>query len=81
MFKYRDHRGGRAESVETVQEMADFAELKRHVTRVFGEGEITIKPYCYDDRIDWDTYIVCHDGRGIGFTNAPVETQEPDSAT
>ena len=74
MFKYRDHRGGLAESMETVKEMADFTELERHVTRIFGEGEITVKPYCYDDRIEWDTYIVCHNGHGVGFTNAPVNT-------
>ena len=76
MFKYRDHRGGLVESMETVREMTDFAELKGHVTKIFGEGKITVKHYCYDARINWDTYIVCHDGRGIGFTDSPVHTQE-----
>ncbi len=81
MFLYRDHRGGLAESMETAREMADFAELKRHLISIFGEGKITVEPYGYDKRIQWDTHIVCHDGRGVGFTNAQVSTQEPDSAT
>ena len=79
MFLYRDHRGGLAESMQDAREMADFAELKRHLFRVFGEGKITVEPYGYDSRIQWNTHIVCHNGRGVGYTNAPVNTQEPAS--
>ncbi len=75
MFLYRDHRGGLAESMETVLEMSDFSELERHIFKLYGKGEITIKPYGFDKRINWNTHIVCHDGHVTGFTNAPVETQ------
>ena len=81
MFLYRDHRGGLAEAMDTVQEMESYTDLVRHITRVFGTGEVTVKPYGYDKRIDWDTHIVCFNGQGVGFTNAPVKALAPDQAT
>lgn len=34
-------------------------------------GDIDVKPYARDDRIDWDTHIVTVDGMAAGFTSAP----------
>ena len=34
---------------------------------------IEVKPYCYDSRIDWDTYIVTVDHQAVGFTDGPVK--------
>jgi len=68
-FLYRDHRGSLEASMETVQEMESFADLKNHIEKIYGSGEITIKLYCYDSRIDWDSHIVCINGNAVGFTN------------
>jgi hypothetical protein len=35
---------------------------------------ITVRPYRYDQRIAWDTHIVCIEGRACGFTDGPLET-------
>jgi len=73
MFLYRDHRGRLNDSMETLQIMKDFSELETYLHKQFGPGEVTVKPYCYDERICWDTQIVCHDGRAVGFTNADTQ--------
>lgn len=78
MFKYRDHRGSLAESIETVQEFNDLQALLDYLRKTFKEfgfeftdKALKIKPYCYDKRINWDTHIVTIDNFGVvGFTNA-----------
>lgn len=72
-FKYRDHRGSLADSMDTVQVMASLHDLERHLFPAFGGGEITVEAYGYDKRIEWDTHIVCHNGRAVGFTDGPVQ--------
>ncbi len=71
-FLYRDHKGTLADSMDTVQEMADFAELASYVEKRSGAGVITVEPYSYDKRIEWDVYLVCNDGQAVGYTNGPV---------
>lgn len=71
-FLYRDHRGSLEDSMKTVQEMESFKDLQKHLFSIYGKGEITIKPYTFDSRIDWETYIVCIDGKAVGFTNDGV---------
>ena len=72
-FLYRDHRGSLADSLETVQEMSSFKQLQEHIFKTMGPGEITIKPYGYDKRVDWETFIVCHNGNAMGFCNSDVK--------
>lgn len=83
MFKYRQYGGYLSDSMRYVKEMENFAELERHITsiweEVYGEGKVTVKPYGYDARIDWDTHMVCFNGHCVGYTDGPVERQEPDS--
>ena len=71
-FLYRDHRGSLVDSMSTVQEMSSFQQLEEHCFKIYGPGEITIRSYGYDARIDWDTFIVCHNGNAMGFTNMEV---------
>ena len=73
MFLYRDHRGSLTDSMQTVKEMASFSELKAHVENIHGRGEIEIKDYCYDKRIQWQTHIVTINGYAVGFTNQHVD--------
>jgi len=81
--RYRSHRGSLAESMETIKILSDKAQLVEQLIRFFGpsvkEGVITldttkIEPYCFDDRIGWDTHIVTVDMIGpVGFTDGPVD--------
>lgn len=73
MFLYRDHRGLLDDSMKTIQKMNSLQDIKDHLFRSFGEGEILVKEYARDDRIGWDTYMVTHNGRAVGFTDGPVK--------
>jgi hypothetical protein len=75
---YRDHRGGLAESMATVVDLprtrlALFAHLKsRPLMPDFTMDDMKVEFYTYDDRIDWNTYIVTINGNAVGFTNGPA---------
>jgi hypothetical protein len=80
MIRYRDHRGSLDDSMATIIELADRAALIAHLRSIydqkhFGEwpdAAVKVKPYCYDERIDWDTYIVTLNDGAVGFTDGPV---------
>lgn len=74
---YRKHRGWLADSMETAQPVESVDDIRKieDGLREFGYdlSVIDVKPYCYDDRIGWDTYIVTVPGHGvIGFTSGPL---------
>lgn len=69
MTKFRWHRGGLAESMETVMEVESFEELRQVIDKSNREvwcnpvpvkltTEINVEPYGFDERIGWDTHIV-----------------------
>lgn len=68
MVLFRQHREFLDEAMETVQEISSIADIER----ITGYNNITVEKYAYDKRIDWDTYIVCENGRACGFTNGPL---------
>ena len=83
-MKIREHRGFLVESMETVQEIeATKRALFEFIKESFinwptmlsiKETDIHVEPYGYDDRINWDTYIVTIDGYGVfGFTDGDVK--------
>jgi hypothetical protein len=80
MFKYRDHRGGLAESMATAQEFDSKESLLNYLDANYGEysnnidiSKITIKPYKFDPRIGWDSHIVHLEGYGVfGFTDQQI---------
>lgn len=57
---FRFHRGGLEESMQTVIEIETFDQLVAHITSNYDvpAAKITVSKYIYDDRINWDTYIV-----------------------
>lgn len=63
MIFYRPQRGTLDEAMEevkqfdTINEMLDY--LVADYNHAFSKSDIYISYYCYDERIDWDTYIVC----------------------
>ena len=76
----REHRGSLSDSMATVVPLSSHAELVALVAAQlapFGvlvkPSAVHVKPYCYDARIGWDTYIVTIDGYGVwGMTDGPL---------
>jgi hypothetical protein len=74
---FRPHRGTLATAMEEVRAFKSRAELIDFLNkdlanygRKIDENKFRIEPYCYDERIGWDTYIVDQEGYGVfGFTN------------
>jgi hypothetical protein len=65
MVLYRPHRHLLDDAMSEVIEVSDRADLIRHLVKELrpwfieiDDSDIRIEPYCYDDRINWDTYIV-----------------------
>lgn len=72
---YRPQRGGLDEAMEEVKEFATLKDMFEYVAKDIGLDEendgvdeygtlyciddLCISYYCYDYRIDWETYIVC----------------------
>lgn len=77
-MKFREHRGSFAESMKTVVDVKDRAELLREVQRVLYPlpvVDFSIRPYGEgpDRRTGWNTYVVTVDGYGVaGFTDGPL---------
>lgn len=82
-MKFREHRGGLAESMDTVIEVSDGEALLEHVRNLaqrwptfpaITAETVHVEPYGRDERIGWDTHIVTLDGYGVlGFTDGPVQ--------
>lgn len=61
---FREHRGGLAESMETVVEVSDIDEMKKHICERFGVSQEAISfddKVVFDDRINWHTQYVIVD--------------------
>ena len=74
-MKYRPQRSGFAESMAEVVDLPNRQALLNHLAGVGllegGSHSVNIRPYCYDDRTGWKTYIATVDGQAIGFTDGP----------
>ena len=59
---YRPHRSTLEESMAEVKEFSSIKELCEYLAEqckgAFDVSDIYISYYCYDERIDWETYIV-----------------------
>jgi len=76
--KFRHHRSMLDEAMKTVFEVVSREELVNRLNATFSYGmpirveDIEVKPYGFDERIGWETYIVTDKGNAIGFTNGPL---------
>lgn len=66
------------EAMSRVVEVADEATLLRYLEKHYGfwkptRENVTIVPYERDERIGWDTHLVCVDGKAALFTDGPLE--------
>lgn len=74
MFTFRPHRGTLQESMAAARQFSSFCDMietisEEHAVEV-SPSDIEIKPYGYDERVGWDTHIVCMRGYGVlGFTD------------
>jgi hypothetical protein len=69
-MKFRPQRELLDESMAEAEEL-DMDSLTKKMVERFGPGEVRIEPYGYDKRIGWNTHIVLHEGRAVGFTDGP----------
>jgi hypothetical protein len=70
MTRFREYRGGLAESLETVREIGSRTELIGYLRRELEPFGIPVDDvdieYCiWDSRIGWDTYTVRVKGYGV----------------
>ena len=80
---FRPHRGLLADAMAEVEEIKTLPDMVEKIKRdlepyahnyVINENTVKVEPYGYDDRINWDTYIVTLKDYGvIGFTNGNLQ--------
>lgn len=60
MVKFRHHRGNLFDSMETEEEIETLEECKSILEFAWKIPiqEVKQEYYCYDERIDWDTWII-----------------------
>lgn len=85
VIKYRPHRGSLQEAMaEVVTLPANYTSLLEHVRKTWSDYQnvesVNVTPYCYDERIDWNTFIVLarfadKSTIPVGFTNGPLENE------
>ena len=81
---FRFHKGVLKDSMSTVIIIVSPSFLASHITSIMDLKfkTINIQPYCYDERIDWDTYLVTGTVIGmdwevpIGFLNRKPDWEE-----
>lgn len=73
-MKFRPHRELLDESMRDVVNLDGAKKsLEDHLRSCgFRNGDVSVRPYCYDDRIKWDTHLVTLDGMAIGYTDGPI---------
>ncbi len=79
MTLFRLHRGSLADSMATARTITTMHDLVKALDEDgWPHGDIKVKPYCWDDRIGWDTHIVTVDGMAAGFTSGafPLAAKE-----
>lgn len=59
---YRPHQGDLEDSMRKVEKFNSLKELLQYIVKQFNNAfaidDIYIKYYCYDSRIDWDTFLI-----------------------
>jgi hypothetical protein len=68
---FRIQRGGLEESMKEATPVTKLEDIREIVP--WANGKLTTKYYGYDERVAWDTWIVCNDGQAIGFASGKLE--------
>lgn len=77
-MKFRHHRGSLVESLQTLVDVQNLAELRQHLEQDRDDpkwtvGKLASRYYCYDARLKWDTWLVTEDGNAIGFSDGELK--------
>lgn len=62
--------------MKTIINIKSLKDLERIISGYhLGPHKINLvcEPYCYDERINWDTYIIKNNGYVLGFSNGVIE--------
>ncbi len=87
-MQIRVQRGGLSDSLRTTMDIEPTAKAIAEYLRLqwgglgYGvdENKITVEPYGFDNRIQWNTHIVLLDGRAVAFTDGPLTPDDlPES--
>lgn len=77
MVKFRFHKGGLAESMQTAIDVKSKGDIAKAFNDKFNAcilaSDLECSYYAYDERIKWDTYLVTHRGSAIGFANGDLK--------
>ena len=81
MIQVRPVCGGLAEAMEQIKEyetLNDFVDYMTKKLIMFRHMKIdkelfTTKPYGYDHRINWDTWIILYDGKPMAYSNGELK--------
>jgi hypothetical protein len=68
------------ECMARVVDIVDKPQLLRYLRREFSfwsptEDNVTVKPYCKDERNGWDTHVICIDGKAALFSDGPLKLE------
>ena len=77
MVHFRSQRGSLEESMRTVVDLRNRADLLEHLRRILAPmpvppRRVGVRYYCYDARIGWPTFLVTVDGQAVGFTDGRI---------
>jgi hypothetical protein len=67
MITFRPMRGSLNNALDEKIEVETIEDLAKHLETE--TNKIKIEPYCFDDRIEWSTYIVLVNKYPAGFTD------------
>ena len=87
-MRVRENRKTMRQSLSTAVRLKNRAQLLRHISGRLGKAAgvtddmIHVTHYGYDDRIDWDEYIIVVEGHGVfGFADGPCPDAASDAST
>ncbi len=71
---FRLHRGSLDNSMKTVKEVETLSDIIKYLKEdgLIDVKSLTCKFYCFDERINWNTYIICSKGQAVGFSNGMI---------
>lgn len=84
-MKIRMHRGSLADSMATSADIApDLPAVRAYLAERgipdAATAVVEVKPYGYDERIDWDMHMVTVDGYPMAWTDGPLHAY-PESGS
>lgn len=68
-MKFRPQRRTLEESMAEAVEVNSLADVRKIMDV---SGRVKCEYYCYDDRINWDTWLIIHEGWVIGMSNGKL---------